>query len=255
MAHRSFTDTAGYTRVAWFSGGVSSAIATYLARNEVDRIVYIEVADAHPDTERFVSECERLFGKPIERIRSTKYKNVDDVIHSRQYINGVGGAPCTTFLKKKVREEWEADNFTQPLVYYWGYDLEEQNRADRLQQNMGEFEHRFPLIEAGLTKSDCHGMIADLGIKRPAMYDLGYPNNNCIGCVKGGKGYWNKIRQDFPDVFALRAKREREIGHSCIKGTFLDELDPQAGRNKPIVASCSLTCMMMEVDNAQAVQG
>lgn len=31
------------------------------------------------------------------------------------------------------------------------------------------------------------------------MYDLGYANNNCIGCVKGGIGYWNKIRIDFPE--------------------------------------------------------
>ncbi len=37
------------------------------------------------------------------------------------------------------------------------------------------------------------------------MYDLGYPNNNCIGCVKGGMGYWNKIRKDFPEVFQKRA--------------------------------------------------
>ena len=32
------------------------------------------------------------------------------------------------------------------------------------------------------------------------MYDLGYPNNNCIGCIKGGMGYWNRIRKDFPDI-------------------------------------------------------
>ena len=76
-----------------------------------------------------------------------------------------------------------------------------------------------------LTKEDTHAILNRLGIRRPAMYDLGYQNNNCIGCVKGGMGYWNKIRKDFPEVFERRAKLEREIEHSCIKGVFLDELD------------------------------
>lgn len=72
---------------------------------------------------------------------------------------------------------------------------------------------------------------------------MGYSNNNCIGCVKGGKGYWNKIRVDFPEVFASRAKLERDIGHSCIKGTFLDELDPNAGKmSEEIMDDCGIFC-------------
>jgi len=77
------------------------------------------------------------------------------------------------------------------------------------------------------------------------MYDLGYPNNNCIGCVKGGMGYWNKIRIDFPDVFEQRAKEERLIGHSCIKGCFLDELDPNRGRNIEIFPECGIACELL----------
>lgn len=76
------------------------------------------------------------------------------------------------------------------------------------------------------------------------MYDLGYSNNNCVGCVKGGKGYWNRIRVDFPEVFERRAKEEREVGHSCIKGVFLDELDPNAGRmEKEVMPVCGFDCL------------
>ena len=75
------------------------------------------------------------------------------------------------------------------------------------------------------------------------MYDLGYSNNNCIGCVKGGKGYWNKIRQDFPDHFDKMAKAERLVGNSCIRNVFLDELDPEAGRqSKMIMPDCGNFC-------------
>lgn len=47
------------------------------------------------------------------------------------------------------------------------------------------------------------------GINIPVMYQLGY---NCIGCLKGSMGYWNKIRIDFPDMFKERAEDERLIG-------------------------------------------
>lgn len=61
----------------------------------------------------------------------------------------------------------------------------------------------------------------------------------CIGCVKGGMAYWNKIRVDFPDIFEKTAKIERKIGRSCIKNVFLDELKLDQGRGKPpLVMDC-----------------
>ena len=74
------------------------------------------------------------------------------------------------------------------------------------------------------------------------MYALGYDHNNCIGCVKGGKGYWNKIRRDFPDRFKRMAEIERELNYP-VTGIFLDELDPEAGRNvKEPNIDCGLYC-------------
>ena len=90
-----------------------------------------------------------------------------------------------------------------------------------------------------MTKQHCHDAITLAGIETPAMYRLGYKNNNCIGCVKGQQGYWNKIRKDFPDAFQQMAKLERELGVAINKSyagdgkrkrVFLDELDPSAGR-------------------------
>ena len=89
----------------------------------------------------------------------------------------------------------------------------------------------------------CITLLDKLGIDIPAMYRLGYHNNNCIGCVKGGMGYWNKIRVDFPDTFAEMAKLEREVGASCIRHVYLDELDPKRGRKeKPLVGDCGVLC-------------
>lgn len=229
-------------RVSWFSAGVSSFIATYLERDNLDRIIYTHIDNQHPDTFRFIKDCEKALGKEIEILQSP-YKSVDNVIEQFRFVNSRYGAKCTDILKRRVRKEWE--NGKKDLMYIWGYDIEEQHRAERLRESMPQCEHVFSLIEKGLSKEDCHGMLARLGIKRPKMYELGYRNNNCIGCVKGGMGYWNKIRKDFPDVFARRAKQEREIGHTCIKGVYLDELDPNRGRfETEVLEECSIACQL-----------
>lgn len=231
-------------KVCWFSCGISSFVACYLAK-DIDKIIYTHVTDQHEDSLRFLHDCEKLLDREIEIIQSEEYEGVDDVIEKTRFINSRYGAACTNKLKKQVRRDWEKEN-PGFHTYVWGYDLNEQHRADRIEETLTDYEHEFPLIDEGLTKVECHGIASRLGLKRPIMYDLGYPNNNCIGCVKGGMGYWNKIRVDFPDVFERRARQEREINHSCIKGVFLDELGPNRGRmSDEIFEDCTIACQLL----------
>lgn len=232
--------------VSWFSAGVSSFIATYIERENINKILYTHIDDQHEDTMRFLKDCEKALGKEIEILQS-QYKNVENVVKTFRFINSPYGAKCTQVLKKRVRKEWEQGK--KDLTYIWGYDLSEKHRAERLLEAMPEFNHKFPLIERGFSKEDCHGILRELGIKRPLMYELGYRNNNCIGCVKGGMGYWNRIRKDFPEVFEARAKLEREIGASCIKGVFLDELEPDRGRlEDEVMEDCNIICQINSSD-------
>jgi 3'-phosphoadenosine 5'-phosphosulfate sulfotransferase (PAPS reductase)/FAD synthetase len=229
-------------KVCWFSAGVSSFIASYLEKQTLDLCLYIHIDDQHPDTIRFLGDCQKALGIGFEVMQSP-YKSVSNVIQNFRFINSRYGAKCTDILKKRVRKEWEYGK--RDLTYIWGYDVTEKHRAERLTESFPEHKHIFPLIERGLTKEDCHGMLKRLGIKRPAMYELGFRNNNCIGCVKGGMGYWNKIRVDFPDIFAERSRQEREIGHTCIKGVYLDELDPARGKfDDEVLEECSIMCQL-----------
>lgn len=229
-------------KVCWFSSGVSSFIAAYLERKQIDKVIYTHIDDQHPDTERFNRNCEDALGTGISVLQS-RYKSVDNVIQQFRFINSAHGAKCTEVLKKRVRKEWE--HGLKDLAYIWGFDCTEEHRAERIKETMSDQKHIFPLIREGISKEEAHGMLWKLGIKRPAMYDLGYRNNNCIGCVKGGMGYWNKIRIDFPEAFSLRAKRERDIGRSCINGVFLDELDPNRGRfDDEVMGDCGLWCQV-----------
>lgn len=230
--------------VAWFSGGITSAITCKKALDLYENVhlVYIETGSHHEDNDRFIKECQEWYGQPIEIIQSA-YKNVFDVIKRDRYINGPSGARCTKVLKRKVRQNYEYGKEIKAHVWGFHYDKKEIARAERIKDAMLYVNHSFPLIENKLSKENCLCLLEKTGIEKPTMYKLGYNNNNCIGCVKGGMGYWNKIRIDFPNVFKKMSELEREIGRSCIKNRFLDELKITEGHDiKEIMPECGVQC-------------
>lgn len=235
--------------LAWFSCGITSAVACKLAIDmfpgKVD-LWYFEIDSAHPDNERFIADCEKWLGQKVNRARSPKYRDQFEVIEKGRYINGPTGAKCTSELKKAVRFEIEKQGFSAQ-VFGFEFDEKEIGRALSFQDEYPYTNPIFPLIERKLTKNQCAHILAVNKIELPVMYKLGYPNNNCIGCVKGGMGYWNKIRTDFPNEFKRMAEAERSLGHACLKDddglVFLDELHPDRGRDSAIVMpDCGVFC-------------
>lgn len=207
-------------------------------------IIRIETGSEHPDNERFMKECEeKLFHQPIKVARSEKYANVVDVIERKRFINSPFGASCTYELKKKVRYKIEDEIKCWDNQVY-GFDTSERRRAQRFIEQYPATRPLFPLISHNLSKEDCLAILDKYGIQIPTMYQLGYNNNNCIGCVKGGKGYWNMIRKDFPATFNRMASLERQISHSCIKDCYLDELPVTSGRTPGIIPECSIFCAL-----------
>lgn len=240
-------------KVCWISAGVSSFVAGWLKRSTIDEYIYIDIADQHPDSMRFIGDCEKALGKQIKIVRSDEYRNVDECIRTFGGVRNVHNNfyPCTNWLKKRVRKRWETEHAGEDITYVWGMDVNERHRAYRLVEGMPDFKHEFPLIERNLTKANAHGILATLNINRPVMYNMGYSNNNCVGCVRGGIGYWNKIRVDFPDVFERRAKMERDIGSTILSDKngriWLDELDPNRGKMADeIMGECDIFCMLAQ---------
>lgn len=244
-------------KIAWFSAGITSAVACKLAVDQFDdvELYYIHIGSAHEDNARFIAECEQWIGKKIHIVTNLKgYKDQFDVIRHTKYVNGANGARCTLELKKKVRYNLEDDLQPDNQIFGFEYSVSEINRAIRFKEQHPHTNPIFPLIASKLTKNECAGIIQAAGIEMPAMYKLGYNNNNCIGCVKGKKGYWNKIREDFPEVFANMAAAEREVGATCIKEDvkgggskriYLDELSPDEGRTpNPVIPDCGMFCQV-----------
>ena len=237
--------------VSWFSCGAASAVATILAAvkyGEIDA-VYCRVIEEHEDNLRFLDDFTQVTGIPVKVIMDEQSQgSIYNIFAKRGFIKNQYGAPCTMILKKDMRKSYQRPDDVQIL----GYTVEEQDRADRFIDGNNDVNEDFILITNNVTKQDCYDHLRRLGLKLPAMYQLGYSNNNCIGCVKGGMGYWNKIRKDFPMQFDKMAKMERFVGHAVNKDksgpVYLDQLDPKRGRLKQdMPGDCGFTC---EVNNA-----
>lgn len=237
--------------LCWFSCGAASAVAAKLAVDKYPgcEVLYCDTLKyEHPDNLRFLRDVERWIGKKVKVIGSDKYTDIFDVFNRTGWLVGVGGARCTTELKKNVRRRYQR----LEDLHIFGLTSDEARRIERFERQNPE-DCEWILADADISKNDCYRMVSDAGIELPAMYKLGYNNNNCVGCVKGQAGYWNKIRVDFPEAFDRMALMERQLnvainksyaGDGKRKRVFLDELDPNAGRNvKPPDIECGVLCL------------
>lgn len=236
--------------IAWFSCGDASAVACHLILKECPdaEVVRIVLPGEHQDNDRFAEDCAKWFGKPITNVQDPQKRSTWDVWEQRKYIAGIAGAPCTGELKKAVRFSYQRPDD----IHVFGYTAEEKKRADTFSKNNFELSLRYPLIEHGLTKSDCHALVRRAGIELPVMYRLGFNNNNCIGCPKGGAGYWNMIRRHFPAQFDRMDELSQRLGARLVKQDgkriFLSELRPDTGRQQDEVdMDCSVLCEGIDV--------
>lgn len=242
--------------VCHFSCGAASAVAAklILARKGAGEVVVLNafVAEEHPDNRRFLADCERWFGHPVTVLRDEKYgASAREVWRKRRYIsNGLFGPLCSAIVKHAL-----LDAFALPDdIHILGYTSEERGRFERFQTKRPTMGVRAPLIERGLTKADCLGMVERAGIELPAMYRLGFNNANCIGCCRGGEGYWNHVRRTFPADFEETVQIQESIGENAYffrnrktgERFGLKDLDPSSGRHDETVPDCSLFCAMAE---------
>ena len=247
--------------LVWFSCGAASAVAAKMAidKNPDAEVLYCDtLAYEHPDNARFLDDISTWIGKPIKIIGSDKYKDIFDVFDKTGWLVGVGGARCTTELKKNVRKAYQREGD----IHVMGLTHDEDKRIDNFEDQNPELEVFWVLRDNGVDKASCYKILQEAGIDLPEMYKLGYNNNNCIGCVKGGMGYWNKVRVDFPEAFSQMAAQERKMnvaicksygGDGKRKRVFLDELDPKAGRGVPLPdIECGVICVRDDTNRQEA---
>lgn len=237
-------------RIVWFSCGAASACAAKLAVEEFGDplIVYCDTSKSEStDNPRFMRDVQQWIGREITIIASKRYADIDQVFKEHRYLAGPKGARCTVEMKRVPRFE-----FQQPDdIHTFGYTKDEAPRIKRFEQNNPELTVDWILLRHDMTKNACMWMVSKAGIALPILYQQGFKNNNCLGCVKAtSPQYWNRVRTFYPDVFARRCQQSRELDVRLVRVSneriFLDELPFVDG---PITEdiSCGPVCQQDEL--------
>jgi len=276
------TDKGEERLIILFSCGITSFIATLLALEENRKrwnlpvhIIYTYVKEEPGDNLRFLEDAEKYFNQKVLILMNEDFGGSIYEVFKKGWLVGVGGAACTKELKWKIRKAFVTDNDVQ----VFGFNAGEEKRMDDFAEGNNDINISCPLICMRLTKKDCLKQAVKLGINPPESYKRGYVNANCIGCVKGQSGYWNHVRKVDKHIFDKTAEIEREmnvainkkykvyneknkdfinthlkndnkpplkdsqLGDNIRLRVFLDELDPEAGRHKPIdLPDCGVLC-------------
>lgn len=239
------------TVAVWFSCGAASAVAAKLTLEKYGEshnilIVNNPVDEEHEDNQRFLKDVSLWLGHPIIKATNPKLDHTSamKVWEKSKYMSGINGAPCTLKLKKEARYAFESQHKIDYHVL--GFTVDEWKRAKKFKES--ERDNLIPiLVQEMVTKEDCFTILLDAGIKLPAIYGLGFPNANCIGCVKAtSPTYWNLVREKFPEVFQKMSVKSRELGCKLVrvKGEriYLDELSPDAKGGKMKSVECGIFC-------------
>ena len=220
--------------IAWWSGGITSAVTCKLCIDiyglDACTFIFMDTFNEDEDTYRFKNDCEKWYGKEIETISAIpgKYNSIEDVWRKNKSLNVATGAICSSELKRQVRLDWQKVNDYDHQAFGFEFTLREMKRAFSLKLNYPDTKAIFPLLGLALTKKECGEILREHGIDLPRMYEFGFHNNNCFktGCVQGGIGYWQKMRDEFPEKFEKMAAMEHELTDT--KGTPVTMLKDQS---------------------------
>lgn len=243
----------GQKIVVWFSCGAASAVAAKLTIDkykDLCEVVVVNTAikEEDSDNRRFLEDVVRWVELPVSLAVHKNYpaSSTVDLWEERKFMSNRFGAVCTKVLKKEARYQWEEVN--KPDWHVLGFTADEVGRYKKFIKT--ERENVLPiLIEANITKTECFLILQKAGIRIPNIYNLGYPNANCIGCVKAtSPTYWNHVRRMHPNVFIERAEQSRRLGVKLArfkgKRVFLDEL-PVHAQGRPMANmnfECGIFC-------------
>jgi hypothetical protein len=207
--------------VVWFSCGATSAVAAKLAVGKYENVhvVYCDTGGEHKSNKIFLQEVRDWLGQDIEVLKNKKYKDHFDVFRKTRFLVSRNTAKCSHELKRSLRLKYQD---VDGDIQVFGFGVDELTRAEEFRSRNLDMYVECTLIDHGLDKGDRLAILKRSGFTLPFMYQeqrsgSPYKTNNCIGCVKGGAWYWNKIRIDFPSAFHKMAKIEQEIGRTCLR--------------------------------------
>jgi len=225
-------------RVVSYGGGVqSTALLVLAAQGRIDyrTFMFANVGDQaeNPDTLTYVKQIARPYAAEhgieltdlrwVTRKGETRDLYVDLLAHENSLViplrdsGGFGNRKCTARYKIEVvaRELRRRGATTEhPAVVAMGISTDEIQRAKTGVSKQQPWTTKVnPLLDLGLSRSDCRKVIAAAGLPVP-------PKSSCWFCPFQGQEQWRDRRRRQPELFAKAVALDATLRdrHMALRG-------------------------------------
>lgn len=213
-------------RIASHGGGVQSTAMMVLAAQgaiDLQHLVFSDVgADSeHPATMAYLHQHARPYAEAhglqlhvVQRkartgglfptVRQHVLGPTRDIVIPLRMANGSpGNRKCTSDWKIKVVQTWVREHgatAANPAVVMVGFSTDEWTRANR--RTAKPYERvEYPLLDLGLSRTDCERLIADAGLPVP-------PKSACYFCPFRLPADFVRMATDEPELYAAAVELE-----------------------------------------------
>lgn len=116
------------------------------------------------------------------------------------------GSCSIEFKVKPISKYLRATYGDQEIIVLIGYEANERHRFEgkKAKNHDPRFENRFPLVEAGLNRTDCMKLIEAAGLPVPVK-------SACWFCTKACRNDWRKISVEHPELMKEAIEWEVEV--------------------------------------------
>lgn len=204
------------TYIVQYSGGIGSFGAAKIlvdlyGSDNVD-LLFADTKTEDEDLYRFLDETKELLGCELHRI--VDGRNVWEVFQDKRYIGNSRIDPCSRILKREPLRKYINENYDpEQDIVVLGIDWTEAHRLEKAKPKWEPWTVIAPLTErVDVNKKTIFGWLEEAGIKKPRLYEMGFPHNNCGGfCVKAGQAQFKMLAEHMPERFDYHAEQEQKM--------------------------------------------
>jgi 3'-phosphoadenosine 5'-phosphosulfate sulfotransferase (PAPS reductase)/FAD synthetase len=202
--------------IVLFSGGIASwaaskrVVAEHGAKNTI--LLFTDTKTEDPDLYRFIGDAQKNIG--AELVTLADGRDVWQVFKDVGYMGNSRHDPCSRILKRELADKWIKERYSpDECIMYIGITWDEMHRYDRLRVRKIPYIYKAPMCDPPyLTKEQIFQWAEDEGLKRPALYDLGFMHNNCGAfCIRAGQAHFQMLYNTMPDRY-----REYELAEESV---------------------------------------
>lgn len=222
--------------VVMFSSGAGSWYAAKLLVAEVGAsavtLLFCDTKTEDEDNYRFLREAAADVG--AELVTVADGRDVWQVFRHRKMIGNTRASTCSYHLKQRPARDWLADNTDDTDTVVLGIDAFESHRMPAVERQYAPHPVRFPLAEQMVEREAVFAHLAEAGIARPRLYDLGFAHANCGGfCVRAGHGQFAHLLRTLPERYAAHEAEENAFREASGKDVAILR-DRRGGATTPL---------------------